>query len=695
MSQVPDLKHLFFPRSVAIVGASANFESISGRPLKLLHRYGFRGRIYPVNPNHSQLMGYPCYPDLLSLPETPDVVLIGVRASLVPDILTQAAARRVPFAVIFSSGFAESGEITAQERLVEIASSGGVRLLGPNCQGLANLAEGIPLSFSASLDTDLRPAGNLAYVSQSGAFGFASFALAMQEGVGFRYVVTTGNQVDLDVVDMASYVLEDEAVEGLVLYLEGLNEGSRFLDLALTARKRDIPLAVLKVGKSETAKHAAKSHTAALTGDEQVWETIFHQFGILQLEDPDDIQDFGKMMVSKRRSKGRRVAVLTTSGGAGIIMTDRLDDAGLSVPPFPEEIQHRLVSFIPPFGSPRNPVDMTAQVINDPEGFSGCLSASLEGDLVDMGVVIISMITGHSGRRMAEDLSAFSQRTSKPLACCWLIDDEHGKENMALLEKARVPLFRSLRRSARGLAWVAQWSEDIDPIPSFPSKEPRLTTLPERLTEHDAKLLLQDYGISTTRERLCRTLEEVLSAAHSIGFPVALKVMSPDIPHKTEAGVVELDLADDEDVKNAYGRLLENASRHVKGAEIQGILVQEMVSGGLEFFVGVKRDPLFGPMVLLGLGGIYVEVLKDFSMRKAPVSVKTALKMIRELRGFPLLEGVRGGVPRDQEALAEAVSRISFLAVNEDLLGELDVNPLFVMPKGKGVVAADALALRR
>jgi len=270
-----DIKRLMEPGSVAIVGASANMESISGRPLKLLKRYNYKGKIYPVNPKYKEIDGLACYPDVASLPETPDVVLVGVRAELVPQVIKQSVQRGVPFAVIFSSGFAESDNQQAQDELIDIAKRGGTRILGPNCQGLVNFVSSIPLSFSASLDSDARPKGHVAYVSQSGAFGFASFAMAAERGVGFRYVVTTGNQADLDVIDFGMAFADDPEVRLLVMYMEGIKDGNRFIDLLSKARKRNLPVAVLKVGRSPTAQEAVRSHTAALAGDEAVWRTIF------------------------------------------------------------------------------------------------------------------------------------------------------------------------------------------------------------------------------------------------------------------------------------------------------------------------------------------------------------------------------------------------------------------------------------
>lgn len=690
------LDRLFSPRSVAIVGASANLESISGRPLKLLKRYGFKGAVYPVNPKYQSLEGFRCYPSLEVLPEVPDVVLVGVRASLVPPVLEDCACLGVKYAVIFSSGFAESEGTEAQEEIVRIAKAGGVRILGPNCQGLVNLAKGIPLSFSASLDTDRRPTGHVAYISQSGAFGFASFAMAADAGAGFRYVVTTGNQADLDVIEIARYLAEDPEVRLLLLYLEGVSNGERFLDLLRFTRSRGLPVAVLKVGRSEVAKEAAKSHTAALTGDEKVWEAVFRQYGVLTLGDSDDVTDVARFFGCSRRTKGNRVGILSTSGGAGIIAADCCDAAGLSVPVLDAELRGKVERFIPPFGSSLNPVDMTAQVINDPQGFRNLLALMEESPQVDMLLVVLSMITGESGMRMAEDLVSAFDSGKKPVACCWLIDDEHGLAFRNLLASRGVPVFSSLRRAALSLSRLVHWEKrpDLPPKDTAPGTKARLDEFPDELTEAEAKELLASYGIPITRERLCRSLSESLAAAEEIGYPVALKVMSPDIPHKTEAGIVALRVKDEEELRNTYGRILEKAVKARTGARIRGVLVQEMVSGGQECIVGVRRDPLFGPVIAVGIGGIFVEVLQDVSLRLAPVDRATVMKMLEELKGLPLLRGARGNPPRDIEALASLVESVSRMALSEPDLLELDVNPVMVLQEGRGAVAVDALVLR-
>lgn len=696
MIPIPDLSRLFRPRSVAVIGASEKADSISGRPLSLLKGHGFPGGIYPVNPRHREIDGTPCFPDMASLPETPDVALIGVRAALVPEALEACAARGVLFAVIFSSGFAEYAGPETERNMVDIARAGGMRLLGPNCQGMANFLEDIPLTFSASLLGRRPRPGGVAYVSQSGAFGFASAAQALDRGVCFHSLVTTGNQCDLDALDVGRYLLEDPEVRALLLYLEGVRDGERFVALAEEARARSIPLGVLKAGRSASSQEAVQSHTAALAGDGAVWDAIFRQYDVIPLEDAEDIVNLGLIFGAPRRSRGNRVAILTTSGGSGIVMADRCADAGLVVPALSGETRKEINRFLPSFGSSRNPVDMTAQVINDPQGYAGILRTVEACPDVDMIVAVHSMIIGAPGESMVRDLVASFERSEKPVACCWLIDHSNGGEFLATLRDRGIPVFSSLRECARAMGVLARRRI----VPLRPAPEPRrrgtiLADYPPVLTEYDAKRALTQYGVPCSREILCATFAEAREAAATLGYPVALKVMSPAIPHKTEAGVVALRLRDEEELRNAYGRLLERAEQSVPGAPLQGVLVQEMVEGGVECFVGVKRDPLFGAMIVVGLGGIYVEILRDAVLCRAPVTSEEGENMVRHLRGYPLLAGSRGQKPRDVRALGRIIGAVSDLACSEDELFELDVNPVMVLEEGSGAVAVDALVTKR
>ena len=697
MNERPALERLFSPRSIAVIGASADLDKLTGRTVKALLDFGYEGRVYPVNPKYDAVGGLPALKDAAEIPEGTDVAVLSIPARLIPETLEKCGRRKIPFAVVYSSGFAETGDTSLQEEIVSVARRERIRVLGPNCQGFANFAENIPVTFSGALYNAPKPkTGNVAFVSQSGAFGFSSFGVGLDHGVRYRYVVTTGNQCDLDAVECAEHLILDPEVRLLMMYIEGLRDGEAFLNLVKNARERDVAVAILKAGRSPSAKEAAKSHTAALTGDERVWKAVFDQYGVIPMEDIDDIIGIGQLFGSEKRRFEGRTAILTTSGGAGIVMADSLNDQGLSVPEFAPRTKEIVAASIPAFGASRNPVDMTVQISETPEDFQKVLSGVLNDPDIDGVVTSLSMIVGNAGNVMTNETRKSFGSSSKPQAVVWMIDRLHGGEFIDSLKETGVPVFQSFRQCARGLKALKRWGDFLAPERAATDGfSPALDRWKAPLTEYDAKQLLAAYGIPTTKEFLCRDMEEVFDAADTLGFPVAVKGMASSIMHKTEAGVVALDIRNYEELRHAVKKVRSNIASLVSPEEMQGFLVSEMVKGGFECIVGVKRDPVFGPVVAVGLGGIYVEVLGDVSLRHAPIKEDEALRMIRELKGYPFLSGARGRKPRDITALAKVVSRVSVLAEVEKNLAELDINPVFVMEEGKGVVAADALVVRK
>lgn len=690
------LRKLFAPESIAIIGASSSLERLTGRTLRYLQSFGYGGAIYPINPKADVISGLPVHRNVTEVEGPVDLAILSIKAKLIPDALRACADKKIPFALIYSSGFSETGDRALQEEVSAIARDGGIRVLGPNCQGLANFAEGIPLTFTGALYEVPRPlSGHVALVSQSGAFGFSSFGVGLEHGVRFRYVATTGNQSDLDAVECADYVLEDPEVRLLMLYLEGLEDGAGFLRLVRKARERDIAVAVLKAGRSPSAREAAKSHTAALTGDDRVWSAVFSQYGVIPMEDIDDIIGIGQVLGAEKRMSGGRSAILTTSGGAGIVMADCLNDVGLSVPVFSHDTRSRIEAAIPPFGASRNPVDMTVQISEQPENFRSVFDAVQEDPELDSIVTSLSMIVGHAGDVMTDTMIESYAKSPKPQAAVWMIDHQHGGSFIQRLKTAGIPIFQSFRQCARALRELNRWGAFKPPAaPDVGGDAPILPQWTEAMTEYDAKVFLSRYGIPVTRERLCLNLEEACDAAEELGFPVALKGMAASVLHKTEAGIVALDLRSFEELRGALKTVRKHLADYVGNGDVQGFLVSEMVRGGFECIVGVKRDPVFGPMIAVGLGGIYVEVLGDVSLRHGPVDEEEALNMIRQLKGYSFLSGTRGSKPRDIRALASIVSRVSRLAAIETDLLELDINPVFVLEEGKGAVAADALVVK-
>ena len=699
-----DLERFFNPQAIAIIGASQDFATISGQPLKHLTAHGYKGRLYPVNPRYEVIGGLKCYPVLADLPETPDLVLILVNASRVADILRQCGAKGVPYVIIYSSGFSEVGGdgVHLQRELQQIAREHGIGVVGPNCQGMMNVADRVYAGFGSVFYTDYDP-GAISMVSQSGGFGFSVMNLSSKDGgLPFRQMVTTGNEIGVSTLDFMDYFIRDPHTEVIGGYIEGLKDARRLLEVGARALDAGKPILMWKVGNTEQGQRAAASHTANLGGAMALYKAAFREKGIIQVEDIQDLVDYGRAFRGKRLPQGNRVAIITISGGAGILMTDECIGRGMQLARFTAETNAKLRDIVPSFGSLANPVDVTAAIFNDLTLINRTLQTIIDDPGVDCIAMINASLQGEIAKKVATEIVAVQGNTEKPVYVAWSARDEVAPEAYALLDGARIPYYKSPVRCGRALAavsWYAEAkrrnarrrSEEVFAM-SRPAAQQALEGRQTDVAEYEAKRVLSEYGISVTREELAKSGAEAVRIARRIGYPVAVKVQSADISHKTEAGAVRLGIESDTELKRACREVLHNARAFRADAKIDGVLVQEMVRGGIETIMGVTNDPLFGPAVMFGLGGIFAEVLKDVSFRLAPVTPAIAREMIEEIKGYPVLAGARGKPPADIDALADAIVRLSALAVDlQGKVAELDVNPLFVMARGEGVKAADAL----
>ncbi len=708
------MEKFFKPQSIAIVGASKDFTSISGKPIKYLLSHGYSGQIYPVNPKYQEIGSLKCYPSISEIPGEVDMALIAINYKRVLQVLEECHAKGVQFAAIFSSGFAEAGKEgeKLQQQIAALAKETGMRVLGPNCQGLVNLSEKITAGFSASLENKPLIPGQTGFVTQSGALGYSIFNMAQEMGVGFSYIVSTGNEVDLHSLELMEYMVEDEGTDLLVAYLEGIKDGDSFKRLARRGLEIGKPIVVLKVGRSDVGQKAASSHTASLTGSDSVFDAFFKQAGIIRVEDIQDITDIAGLFNNIPLPRGRGLGIVTTSGGAGILAADTAVEMGLDVPELDPNIREKIARVIPDYGSAMNPVDVTAQVINDPKGFMIVLEAMMESSRIDALVVVITMIAGAAGERLARDIVEISQRAQKPIAICWTAGDRLMDNCFAILRKGEVPYFKSPVRCVKALGALmnygdfrSRWQQRTGAeaqvsaaaeIQAVNSAREYLSRCDIRLTEHQGKELLSQFDIPVTREQVAKTEAEALEIAPTIGFPLAVKVDSPDILHKTEAGALKLFINNEEELKHAFNEVLGNSRKYKPDARINGALVQEMVQDGIEVIVGINNDPQFGPVVVFGLGGIFVEILKDVSMRVAPFNHAQAMDMIKEIKGYGVLAGARGKARGDIEALADVLVKVSHMATAmKDEIKELDINPLLVLPEGQGVRVADALVIKK
>ena len=709
-STIADLRRFLSPKSIAIIGASNKFDSISGKPLRYLHEQGYKGNVYPVNPKYDDLMGYKCYKSVEELPEVPDLVMLGVNYKLVLPMLEACAKKGVKYATIFASGFAESGEEgrALQKKIKELSKQSGIRLCGPNCQGSVDLREKAIGGFSASLGIKPLKVGPIGYVTQSGALGYSIFSLAQEAGVGFSYVASTGNEVDLHTLDFMEYMLEDDKTEMVIAYLEGIKNGPQFKRVADRALKLGKPIVAVKVGRSEIGQKAASSHTASLTGSDAVCDAFFKQKGVIRVNDIEEMIDIAALMQRiPALPEGTRVGLITTSGGGGILMADEASELGLTISELDAKTTKAIEEVIPPYGSALNPVDVTAQVINKADDFMKVLEAMTAYDKIDALVLCVTQITGPQGLQMAQDIVSMSKKTKKPIVVAWTTGDNLVGEQLKTLTDGGVQWYKSPVRAVRAMGLLMNYaafrkkamarSDAAGGAVDARSKAVELLKGAEKnLTENQGKQLLSLYGIPVTQEGIAKSEEDAVRIGEGIGYPLVLKIDSPDILHKTEAGGLKLDIGSKEELVAAYREVLANAKKYDPKARITGVSIQEMVKGGTETIVGVNNDPQFGPTLMFGLGGIFVEILKDVSLRIAPVGLEEAQAMIREIKGYKVLAGARGAKPADVKALADVLVKVGRLAI--ELAGdvaELDINPLLVLEEGRGVRVADALVIKK
>ena len=699
-----DLERFFNPRSIAVIGASQDLITISGQPLHHLVSHQYAGRLYPVNPKYQEILGVKCYASIEALPETPDLALILINSSRAAEMLRACGKKGVRFAIVFSSGYSEVGGrgIEMQRELAAVAAEFDMGIIGPNCQGMLNAAGNVYAGFGSVFFTAY-DAGAVSMVSQSGGFGFSVMNLASKDGgVHFRQMVTTGNEIGVSTLDFIEHFIDDAGTEVIAVYIEGLKDAHRLLEVGRRALAQKKPILAWKVGNSVQGARAAASHTANLGGAMALYQAAFRQSGIIQVEDIQDVVDYSRAFRCGKLPKGNRVAIITVSGGAGILMTDECVARGMQVPQLSAETTEKLRAIVPAFGSIQNPVDVTAAIFNDLSLIRRTLQAVLDDPNVDAIAMINASLQGELADNIAIEITAIAAQTDKPIFLAWSARDELARAAYARLDALKIPHYKSPVRCGRALAALSSYAaslrreelrlEETVPVCFVPALKTQLVVKRYDWSEHFAKQALADYGIGVTREILVSNTAAAVEAARTLGYPVVLKVQSPDIPHKTEARAVRLGVDSDTAVALAFDEIMRNAQAYQADARIEGVLVQEMVAGGIETILGVTNDPLFGPAVMFGLGGIFAEVLHDVSFRLAPVTYSVALEMIDEIKGSAVLKGARGAAPADIDALAGAIVRVSAMAVDlQDHLAELDINPLFVLPKGQGVKAGDAL----
>lgn len=701
------LSRLFAPRCIAVVGVSANPQAFGSVTLANISGPGrFEGTVYRVNARYPSLDGHPCYPSIAALPETPDCVFIAVPRDAAEGVVRECAERGVGGVVLFASGYAETGlddRRAQQQRLLAIAQAADMRLLGPNCVGYMNYGLGVIGTFGIASFTGKPQAPTVGLVSQSGAIG-AALAQAQEHGLQLSHLLTCGNASDVDVADQVAYLAADPACRAVACVFEGMSEPARFLEAAARCHAADKPLVVHKLGTSERGAQAAVSHTGSVAGSQAAYRAALEQAGAILVDEIEALLDTASFFAKAPPPRARGVAVAAVSGGACILLADQAEAHGVDLPAPAADTMARLEALIPEYGSPGNPCDMTAQVLSTPQDLHACFEALMADPAYGALVVPHTFAYDAATARIAT-LGRAAAEHGKIACNVWMTQHLEGPGAIESERNPNVATFRSMRHCMAALsawhrhdAWRARGGRRA-PRLSPPEAAAQAAALIDAsphatLTEREGKAVLAAYGVPVVQEHLVQGADEAAAAARQAGFPVVLKVESPDIPHKTEAGVIRLNLRNEAEVRTACAEILANAQAVSPPARITGVLVQPMVPAGAEIMVGARIDAQFGALVVVGLGGIFVELMRDTALRPAPVDAEEARRMLGELQGQAVLRGFRGSPPVDVDRLAEVVARISeFAADQRDRIAELDVNPLICA--GDRILAVDALIARR
>ena len=699
-AQLASIDKMLNPRSVAVVGATPRMQ-YGGRFLNAMLKAQDRVNVYPVNPRYDEIMGVPSYASVTDLPEAPDLVGIVVPYHQVLPVLQESHAKGTRAAVVISAGFSERDLDDRRDLQGEVGASAresGIRICGPNCLGLANVQADIWPSASSRGSDGL--SGPIGLICQSGASAFGPFLTrAVEEGIGLSHIISTGNEADLDFCDFARYLLDQDSVKVIAGFVEGFKDARKLIEVARLAADRGKPIVLIKIGRSDLGSRAARSHTAALTGVDALYDEIFAQYGITRVQDYDELLEVSQLLAHTAKPASPGVAVVSHSGGISSLTADMCGQAGLDLPPLTDQARDGINDVLKGFGWAANPSDVTGFANSDdfPEIMRHMSEQPQIGTLV---------VASAGADAQAEQVIAQRNSSERGVAFLWT-GTRSATSGLARLKEAQIPVFYVPDKLALGISTLLTYHDWRDRRQAGGFGEAQaMTSEQERavadlkslgratFSEHESKQLIEAWGVPISREATASDAGQAAATAENIGFPVALKVDSPDILHKTEAGVIRLGLENADQVTAAFDEVMSNAALAAPNGAVNGALVQEMVSGGVEVIVGVSYDVQLGPVLLFGTGGVMVEVYNDVALRHCPVTRSEALEMIDQVKGSRLLKGFRGSAPSDIGALADVLVRISQMAAQlEGTLVELDINPLMVLPEGQGVKAVDGLAV--
>jgi len=680
------------PKSVAIVGASDNPHKVGGRPILFMKKYGFKGRIFPINPARAEVQGYKAYPDLASLPEVPDVAIVALAGEGTVQAVEQCAGMGVKVAVILASGFGETGADgkRIQDAMLARARAAGMRIVGPNSQGLANFGSGAIANFSTVFhDLPCFP-GPAAIISQSGALSQLIYSLLHQRGIGIRHCHATGNEADITVAELAVKVAQDPEVELLLLYLETVNDPDKLAEAAAVARARDLPLLVLKSGRTQSGQRAASSHTGAMATEDRVVDAFLRHHGIWRAIDPHDLVNAAELYLKGWRPQGRKLVAVSNSGATCVMAADMAEEFDLPLAVLADATRGQLNTILPGFATTANPIDITGALLTDSSLFGKILEIvgkDAGADLFFAGIPIAG--TGYDVEAFARDADNFMTTTGKPLALAVPQDAV-----AAPFIKLGVPVFASDRQALQALHQLAAHTALMRRRRKASAAAPVQISLTAGgkafLNEADSLALLAANAIPVAPQRLCRSDAEARAALRELGGPVAVKACSAEVPHKSEFGLVALNLKSEDEVGAAFEAQWRKLAQMKVGRD--GIIVAAMVKGQRELALGARVDARFGPVVMVGDGGKYVEALKDFALLIPPFDTGEVIEALARLHIAPVLHGVRGEPPLDLEALAAIAVRLGqIMQAGQGRIASIDLNPVMVRAKGEGAVVADAL----
>ncbi|MCX7757424.1 MAG: acetate--CoA ligase family protein [candidate division WOR-3 bacterium] len=697
----PNLQFIFWPRSIAVIGASTRPGSVGQATFANILMNGYTGVVYPVNPNVRSVLGVKAYPSVLHIPDEVDLAVVIVPAAIVPEVIEECGQKKVKGAIIISAGFKEIGESGAklEKRVKEIARKHNLSLIGPNCFGMINSDHRVKLN--ATFGKALPPPGNIAFISQSGAVGVTALEYAEAEGIGLSKFISIGNKADINENDLLEYLKDDEQTQVIILYLEDLVEPKRFMDIAFEVTSRiGKPILAIKSGRTYEGAKAASSHTGALAGSDEAYNAFLHQCGIIRVDTVSELFDYAKAFSGQPLPKSRNIAIITNAGGMGIMATDSVIRNGMRLAKYEEETVKKLKAFMPPQANIGNPLDVIGD--SDEVRYGNALKALIDDKNVDGIICIWTPTLMAETKTVARVISEISKNCEKPIMGC-LLSLENTKEVIQTLWQAKIPYYPFPEIAAQALANMCEFYEWTQLPPSevkvYDDVEPKIVEdiikqaqrrTPPYIFEYEGYAILAAYKIPVLPYAFVKNQDMLLCEARNIGYPLVLKIVSGDIIHKTEVGGVALDITNDEELLMKYEEMNKRIRTLMPEAKIEGYLLQKMAQPGIETILGIKKDPQFGSIIMFGLGGIYVEVLKDVSFRICPIRALSARHMIEEIKGYKILQGFRGRRPADIQIIEESLIRLSQLTTDFPEFSEIDINPFLVYEENQGAYALDA-----